>query len=113
MPFVAKSIGGGRVRWNVTWTPPLQKHQLARKGLCQRVQNHNQPRDVDRTCSTRGPNRARFLAVQAAIRAKLQCDKKTLLTEADASNKRNLLLVGGHPDNPVEVCGEGNADAKL
>jgi hypothetical protein len=23
--FVAKSIGGGRVRWNVTWTQPLQK----------------------------------------------------------------------------------------
>ena len=60
----------------------------------------------------RGPNRTRFLAVQAVIRAKMQCDKKTLLADADASKKRNLLLVGGHADNPVEVCGEGNADAE-
>jgi hypothetical protein len=42
----------------------------------------------------------------------MQCDKKTLLADADASIKRNLLLVGGHADNPVEVCGVGNADAK-
>jgi hypothetical protein len=42
----------------------------------------------------------------------MQCDKKTLLSDADASKKRNLLLVGGHADNTVEVCGEGNADAK-
>ena len=62
--------------------------------------------------TSRGPNRTRFLAVQAVIRAKMQCDKKTLLADADASKKRNLLLVGGHEDNPVEVCGEGNADAK-
>ena len=54
-----------------------------------------------------------YLAVQAVIRAKMQCDKKTLLADADASKKRNLMLVGGHADNPVEVCGEGNADAKL
>jgi hypothetical protein len=62
--------------------------------------------------TSRGPNRTRFLAVQAVIRAKMQCDKKTLLADADASKKRNLMLVGGHADNPVEVCGEGNADAK-
>jgi hypothetical protein len=62
--------------------------------------------------TSRGPNRTRFLAVQAVIRAKMQCDKKTFLTDADASKKRNLLLVGGHADNTVEVCGEGNADAK-
>jgi hypothetical protein len=47
----------------------------------------------------------------------MQCDKKTLLSDADASKKdalkkRNLLLVGGHADNTVEVCGEGNADGK-
>ena len=57
--------------------------------------------------TSRGPNRTRFLAVQTVIR-----DKKTLLADADASKKRNLMLVGGHADNPVEVCGEGNADAK-
>ena len=62
--------------------------------------------------TSRGPNRTRFLAVQAVIRAKMQCDKKTLLADADASKKRNLLLVGGHADNTVELCGEGNADAK-
>ena len=62
--------------------------------------------------TSRGPNRTRFLAVQAVIRAKMQCDKKTLLADADASKKRNLMSVGGHADNPVEVCGEGNADAK-
>ena len=58
-----------------------------------------------------GPNRPRFLAVHAAIRAKMQCDKKTLLAEADAS-KNLLMLVGGYPDNAVDLCGEGNADAK-
>ena len=62
--------------------------------------------------TSRGPNRTRFLAVQAAIRAKMQCDKKTLLAEADASKKRNLTLVGGYADNAVDLCGEGNADAK-
>ena len=62
--------------------------------------------------TSRGPNRTRFLAVQAAIRAKMQCDKKTLLAEADASKKRNLIWVGGYADNAVDLCGEGNADAK-
>ncbi len=63
--------------------------------------------------TSRGPNRTRFLTVQSVIRGKMQCNKKTLLPDADASKKRNLLLVGGYEDNPVEVCGEGNADAKL
>jgi hypothetical protein len=62
--------------------------------------------------TSRGPNRTRFLTVQSVIRVKIQCDKKTLLADVDASKKRNLLLVGGNADNPVEVCGEGNADAK-
>jgi hypothetical protein len=62
--------------------------------------------------TSRGPNRTRFLTVQVVIRAKMQCDKKTFLVDADASKKRNLLLVGGHVDNPVEVCGEDNADVK-
>ncbi len=63
--------------------------------------------------TSRDPNRTRFLTVQVVIRAKMQCDKKTLLADADASKKRNLLLVGGYTDNPVEECGEGNADEKL
>jgi hypothetical protein len=46
------------------------------------------------------PNRTRFLTVQTVIRVKIQCDKKTLLADADVSKKRNLLLVGGHTDNP-------------
>ena len=58
--------------------------------------------------TSRGPNRPRFLAVQAAIRAKMQCDKKTLLAEADALKKRNLMWVGGYADNAVDLCGEGN-----
>ncbi len=42
---MAKSIGGGRVRWNVTWTQPLQKHQMAMKGpnhykMTQPLQKH-------------------------------------------------------------------------
>ena len=61
--------------------------------------------------TSRGPNRTRFLSVQAAIRVNMQCDKKTLLAEADASKKR-LMLVGGYADNAVDLCGEGNADAK-
>ena len=62
--------------------------------------------------TSRGPNRTRFLGVQAVIRAKMQCDKKSLLAAADASKKRNLMAVGGHADNAVDLCGEGNADAK-
>ena len=58
----------------------------------------------------RGLNRTRFLAVQAGIRVKMQCDKKTLLAEADASKKRNLTLVGGYADNAVDLCGEDSAD---
>jgi hypothetical protein len=62
--------------------------------------------------TSRAPNRTRFVEVQAAIRAKMQCDKKALLAEADASKKRNLILVGGYADNAVDLCGEGSADAK-
>jgi hypothetical protein len=42
----------------------------------------------------------------------MQCDKKSLFTAADASKKRNLMTVGGHADNVVDLCGEDNADAK-
>ena len=62
--------------------------------------------------TSRGPNRTRFLAVQATIRTKMQCDKKSLFAEEDASKKRNLMVVGGHTDNPVDLCAEDNADAK-
>ena len=34
--------------------------------------------------TSRGPNRTRFLAVQAAIRDKMQCDKKTLFAETES-----------------------------
>jgi len=62
--------------------------------------------------TSRGPNRTRFLAVQAAICAKMQCDKKSFLAESDASNKWNLMTVGGHTDNSVDLCGEDSADGK-
>ncbi len=42
----------------------------------------------------------------------MQCDKKSFLAAADASKKRNLMVVGGHADNAVDLCGEDNADAK-
>ncbi len=61
--------------------------------------------------TSRDPNRTRFLSVQDAIHDKMQCDKKTLLAEVDASKKR-LMLVGGYADNAVDLCGEGNAVAK-
>jgi hypothetical protein len=37
-------------------------------------------------------------------------DKKTLLSEENASAKRNLISVGGCPDTPVHVDAAGNAD---
>jgi hypothetical protein len=43
---------------------------------------------------------------------KMQCDKKSLFTETDTSKKRNLMLVGGHADNALDLCGEGNTDTK-
>jgi hypothetical protein len=42
----------------------------------------------------------------------MQYDMKSLLAAADASKKRNLMAVGGHADNAVDLCGEDNADAK-
>jgi hypothetical protein len=39
-------------------------------------------------------------------------DKKTLLQEADASAKHNLMSVGGHADNPVDLVQAGNVDVK-
>ncbi len=62
--------------------------------------------------TSRGPKRTRFLAVQAVIRAKMPCDKKSLLASADASNERNLMAVGGHTDHAVDLCGEDSADGK-
>ena len=58
------------------------------------------------------PNRTRFVAVQAEIRAKIQCDKKSLLAATDESTKRNLMVVRGHADNTVDLCGEDNTDTK-
>jgi hypothetical protein len=43
----------------------------------------------------------------------MQCDKKSLLAEEDASKKRNLMAVGEHPDNPVDLCAEDNTDVNL
>ena len=40
-------------------------------------------------------------------------DKKTLVAEANASAKRNLISVGGCADTPVHVDAVGNADGKL
>jgi hypothetical protein len=59
--------------------------------------------------TSRVPNRTRFLTVQTTIRTKMQCDKKSLLAVADASKKRNLMVVGGHADNAVDLCGEDSA----
>jgi len=42
----------------------------------------------------------------------MQCDKKSLLAAVDASKKRNLMVVGGHADNAVDLCGEDSADGK-
>ena len=39
-------------------------------------------------------------------------DRQTLLAEANASVKRNLMSVGGCADTPVDVDTAGNADGK-
>jgi hypothetical protein len=62
--------------------------------------------------TSRGPHRNRFLEVQAEIRARMTSDKKTLLVEANASAKRNLISVGGCADTSVHVDAAGNADGK-
>ena len=53
-----------------------------------------------------------FGEVQAEIRSRMVSDKKTLLAEANASAKRNLMSVGGCADTPVHVDAAGNADGK-
>jgi hypothetical protein len=67
---------------------------------------------VESQSTSRDPNRTRFLTEQTTIRDKIQCDKKTLLTVVDTFKKRNLMVVGRHSDNVVDLCGEDNADAK-
>ena len=42
----------------------------------------------------------------------MQCDKKSLLVSGDSSKKRNLMTVGGHGDNVVDLCGADSDDAK-
>ncbi len=89
---------------NTTWTPTLEKEQLVRKGLLHRAKNQYQRRVVlIETCC--------FLEVQTEIRAHGK-RQKTLLTEANASAKRNLISVGGCADTPVHVDAAGNADGK-
>jgi hypothetical protein len=39
-------------------------------------------------------------------------NKKSLFAAADASKKRNLMVVGVYPDNAVDLCGEDNTDTK-
>ena len=72
-----KCIGGGRLTSNATWTPIFRKQQLARKGLSQRVQNHNQHRVA----------RIEPVFWQAAIRAKMQCDKRVLACSSGCIEK--------------------------
>jgi hypothetical protein len=43
----------------------------------------------------------------------MKCDKKSLMEEGDTSKKRNLILVGGHVDKTVDLCGEVNVDTKF
>ncbi len=62
--------------------------------------------------TSRGPNRTRILTVQVSIRIKMQCDQKSFLAEADSSKILNLMVVGGHKDNYVDLCGEDNTDVK-
>ena len=57
------------------------------------------------------PNRTRFFYTDHNT-PKMQCDKKSFLVEADTSKKRNLMLVEGHAENDVDLCGDDNADAK-
>ena len=103
MPFVEGSIGGGAVYVKCHMDPNISKATTDKERVVTEC--------AESQSTSRGPNRTRFLAVQSTIRAKMQCDKKTLLAEADASKKR-LMLVGWYPDNVVDLCGEGNADAK-
>jgi len=46
------------------------------------------------------------------LKIKTSVQKKSLLAEADVSKQHNLMVVGGHADNAVDLCGEDNADAK-
>ncbi len=97
-------IGGGRITSNVTWTPTFRKQQLGRKGVSQRVQNHNRHRVV----------RIEPVFWQYKLHYESRCNviRSPCLQQRDASNKRNLMAVGGHADNFVDLCGEDSADGK-
>jgi hypothetical protein len=94
--FVEKCISGGRLTSNVTWTPTFRKQQLARKGLSQRVQNHNQHRVV-RIEPVFWQYRSRYNVTYFQQRMnrnksvthipKSLCDKKSLFVEADESKQ--------------------------
>ena len=59
-----------------------------------------------------GPHRIRFLEVQSEICVRMVSDKKILLPEVAASAKRNLLLVGGCENTPVDLVAASNTDVK-
>jgi len=62
--------------------------------------------------TSRGPHRNRFSEVQTEIRTRVASDKKTLFAKAHASAKRNLLLVGGCADTPVDLVGASEVPQK-
>jgi hypothetical protein len=57
-----------------------------------------------------GPHRKRFLEVQTEINVCMVSDKNTLFQEATVSAKRNLILVGGCADTPLDLVAAGYAD---
>ena len=77
------------------WIPTLE-NQLSGKGLSHRAKNHYQHHavlieNVSWKCRQK-------------IRAHMTSDKNTLLQEAAASAKRNLISVGGCADTPLDLA---------
>jgi hypothetical protein len=76
--------------------------QLARKGLSHRAKNHYQHRVV----------LIENVSSKCRQKSGAHGERQTLLEEANASAKRNLMSVGGCADTPVDVDTSGNADGK-
>jgi hypothetical protein len=51
-------------------------------------------------------------SVKRILGTRVTTDKKTLMTELTASSKRNLFLVGGCTDTPVDLNVRGNSHGK-
>ncbi len=96
LPWV--SLCGRKYRWGVAFVECLIDPNISKSTT---VKERVVTVYAESQSISRDPNRTRFLTVQVTIPDKMECDKKSLFTEADAPKKWNLMLVGCWYKTPI------------